>query len=227
MEPKHLVRVGYDALSFLYRQDDDTPINQTQWANQLVNILSTKPARVLDLGCGCGVPVARTLACAGHHVVGVDISAVQVARAKELVPEGQFFQADITELAAGACEAEVQSAVSSGERFDAVVALYVLIHLPLEEQAALMRQIGNWVKEGGHCMMTVGITAWTGEVQGWLGSSSDIRMWWSQAAVEEYRKWATDAGFEIVRDEQAPDLRTNQASEGHQFLLLRKLPSCH
>ncbi|MER7270664.1 class I SAM-dependent methyltransferase [Micromonospora carbonacea] len=47
-------------------------------------------AAVLDLGCGCGVPAARFLAAAGHRVTGVDISAVQVGRARRLVPTGTF-----------------------------------------------------------------------------------------------------------------------------------------
>jgi len=38
-------------------------------------------ARVLDLGCGNGVPVAKALAVGGHDVTGVDLSAVQVERA--------------------------------------------------------------------------------------------------------------------------------------------------
>ena len=217
MEPKEIVRTGYDTLSYSYRQDDDDSVDHTRWANWLVEILCpAKGARVLDLGCGCGVPVARTLACAGHHVVGVDISAVQVKRAKELVPGGQFFRADITELVTGSVEGEVQNAISVP--FDAVVAFYVLIHMPIEEQVALIQHLGNWVKAGGYCMMTVGLTAWTGEAKGWLGS--DTRMWWSQTSLDNYRKWAKDGGFEIIGDEHVPDV--HKESEGHQLLLLKK-----
>ncbi|KAF8555253.1 S-adenosyl-L-methionine-dependent methyltransferase [Imleria badia] len=221
MEPKDIVRTGYDALSYSYRQDDDTSASHAsaRWANLLVGILRPiKGARVLDLGCGCGIPVARTLAQAGHHVVGVDISAVQVKRAKELVAGGQFFRADITELVTGSVEEEVKNAIQSSVPFDAVVAFYVLIHMPVEEQRALIQHLGNWVKAGGYCMMTVGLTAWTGEAKGWLGS--DTRMWWSQTSLDNYRKWAKDGGFEISRDEHEPDVYED--SEGHQFLLLKK-----
>lgn len=217
MEPKDIVRTGYDALSYLYRQDDDTSICHIRWASLLVEILRpTKVARVLDLGCGCGIPVARTLVQAGHHVVGVDISAVQVKRAEELVVGGQFFRADITELVIGIVEGEVQNVIQSNVPFDAVVAFYVLIHMPVDEQVALIRHLGNWVKAGGYCMMTVGLTAWTGEEKGWLGS--DTRMWWSQTSLDNYRKWVKDGGFEIMKEEHVPEVD----SEGHQFLLLKK-----
>ncbi|MCX5096466.1 class I SAM-dependent methyltransferase [Streptomyces sp. NBC_00365] len=53
---------------------------------------------VLDLGCGSGVPVARALATAGHRVTGVDISEVQIRRAREFVPQAEFIRADATDL---------------------------------------------------------------------------------------------------------------------------------
>jgi 2-polyprenyl-3-methyl-5-hydroxy-6-metoxy-1,4-benzoquinol methylase len=40
----------------------------------------------------------------------------------------------------------VQNAISVP--FDVVVAFYVLIHMPIEEQAALIQHLGNWVKVG-------------------------------------------------------------------------------
>jgi len=41
---------------------------------------------VLDLGCGCGIPVAQELA-QHFQVTGVDLSEVQIARARQLVPQ--------------------------------------------------------------------------------------------------------------------------------------------
>jgi len=220
MEPKDIVRTGYDTLSYAYRQDDDCPVHHTRWAHPLLELLPTNGARVLELGCGCGVPVAQTLARAGHHLVGVDISAVQIKRAKGLVPGGQFFRADITELVGVSVGGGIQDVILNSVPFDAVVALYVLIHMPVEEQVALFRHLGNWIKAGGYCMMTVGVTAWTGEVNGWLGGDRDTWMWWSQSSLENYRKWAEDGGFEIIKDEHVPD--DDDESEGHQFLLLKK-----
>ncbi|KAH7927781.1 S-adenosyl-L-methionine-dependent methyltransferase [Leucogyrophana mollusca] len=227
MDPKETVRTGYDALSFLYRRDDHVAPHHEAWATQLLEILSESPARVLDLGCGCGIPVARDLALAGHTVLGVDISAVQIDRAKKLVPGGTFVQGDIAALAKGepiSESPETNALFSTNGQFDAVVALYVLIHLPVSEQTMLIRQIGEWLKEGGFCMVIVGISAQTFELGGWLGSDESVKMWWEQAGIEEYRKWAVEAGFEIVEDKRVKDLRAPEDFEGHQFLLLKKLP---
>src|SRR6185295_3397249 len=88
-----------------------------RWLGVLASLLP-KGARVLDLGCGAGVPVARELVARDCHVVGVDVSARQVQLARNNVPEAVFLQADMT---------SVQFAPAS---FDAVAALYSITHVP-------------------------------------------------------------------------------------------------
>ncbi|MDQ3710003.1 MAG: class I SAM-dependent methyltransferase, partial [Actinomycetota bacterium] len=88
MDPKEQVRRGYDAVSVRYRGDDDTDERYAEWVKLLRQRVSPG-ARVLDLGCGCGVPLTRLLSV-DHQVVGVDISPVQVSRARHLVPAASF-----------------------------------------------------------------------------------------------------------------------------------------
>ena len=131
-----LVRKGYNALSYRYRSDDADDGRYAPWLESLHNRLPAGAA-VLDLGCGCGVPVARSLAAAGHQVTGVDVSEVQVARARRLVPTAAFIRADATkiEFPAGS--------------FDAVVCLYAMIHMPLAAQPALIGRIARWLGRAG------------------------------------------------------------------------------
>ena len=55
-------------------------------------------ARVLDLGCGSGVPTAGMLAESGIEVVGVDVSTRMLALARRNVPTGRFVAMDVMEL---------------------------------------------------------------------------------------------------------------------------------
>lgn len=57
-----------------------------------------------------------------HHVVGVDISAVQVNRETQLVPEGRVSRTDIAEIVTDSVEGEVRNAILNSVPFDAVVA---------------------------------------------------------------------------------------------------------
>ncbi|SEE59457.1 class I SAM-dependent methyltransferase [Jiangella alba] len=189
-DPKEIVRRGYDALSHRYRADDADPETHRAWAAELVRRLPAG-ADVLDLGCGNGVPVARDLSAAGFAVTGVDLSEVQVARARALVPGATFRTADATavEFAAGS--------------FDAVVCLYALIHLPLAEQPPLLERIAGWLRPGGLFVATTGHDALTGSDDDWLGGGTT--MWWSQADAATYRDWLTAAGLAVERQEFVPE----------------------
>jgi SAM-dependent methyltransferase len=190
VDPKDVVRRGYDALSRTY---DDAYGAETKYGPWLAELTARLPpdAEVADVGCGSGVPVASTLAAAGHRVTGVDLSEVQVARARELVPNATFVHADATtvDFAAGS--------------LDAVVSLYALIHVPLDEQLPLLTRIAGWLRPGGLLVATMGHTAWTGTDENWLGGGTP--MWWSHADAKTNRRWLTEAGLEVTGEEFVPE----------------------
>jgi 2-polyprenyl-3-methyl-5-hydroxy-6-metoxy-1,4-benzoquinol methylase len=190
LDPREIVRRGYDALSYRYRADD---AGEGRYAAWLAALRDRVPAggSVLDLGCGAGIPVDRALAADGFAVIGVDVSDVQIARARRLVPAARFLRADATRV-------ELPAAA-----FDAVVCLYVLIHLPLEEQPALLGRIAGWLRPGGWLLATTGQRAWTGTEEGWLGGSAT--MWWSHADAATYREWIGQAGLEVTAQELVPE----------------------
>jgi 2-polyprenyl-3-methyl-5-hydroxy-6-metoxy-1,4-benzoquinol methylase len=188
--PKDVVGRGYDALSYRYRGDADALEHYATWLAQLQERVPPGGA-VLDVGSGGGVPLARDLAAAGYAVTGVDLSAVQVERARRLVPTARFLHAD-----AG----EVSFPASS---FDAVVSLYALIHMPLDEQPRLLRRIGRWLRPGGWLLATTGHHAWTGSEDNWLGGEAP--MWWSQADAATYRAWIEQAGLSVVTEDLVPE----------------------
>jgi 2-polyprenyl-3-methyl-5-hydroxy-6-metoxy-1,4-benzoquinol methylase len=198
------VRVAYNEVSSLYRGDDDSPAHHVAWATQLHQRLDASSS-VLDLGCGCGVPIARDLVRYGHNVTGVDISDVQVQRAKHLVPTAQFICADATEVS-------FQSAT-----FDAVVCLYALIHMPLDAQPELISKCAEWLRPGGWLLATTGQSAWTGSEANWLGSTAT--MWWSQSDAVTYRCWLAEADFEILDEEYVPE-----GDGGHALFWARRSP---
>jgi SAM-dependent methyltransferase len=201
-DPRAIVRRGYDALSYRYRADDAGPGQYGAWLDALRE--RTPPGgAVLDLGSGCGVPVARDLAGHGFAVTGVDVSEVQVRRARRLVPQGRFLRADATRVRFPAAA------------FDVVVCLYTLIHLPLDEQPPLLHRIATWLRPGGWLLVTGGDRAWTGTEDGWLGGT--VPMWWSHADATTYRSWIEEAGLEVVAQEHVPE-----GDGGHALFCARR-----
>src|SRR2546426_1369908 len=174
-DPKRLVRDSYDRISHAYR-GDSLPRDRGyfRWLDLLTPHLK-KGDSVLDLGCGCGIPVAQELAtfC---NVTGVDISSVQVARARTLVPTATFQCQDMT---------TVQFDVGT---FAAIVSLFAIIHIPLAEQRPLLDRISSWLQPGGYLLASVGNRAWTGYKEDWHGAP----MYWSHADEATYMTWLNE-----------------------------------
>jgi len=183
-----LVREAYDRASYASRSDDgDDPLERA-WAAQVDGLLADR-SDVLDLGCGCGVPVARLLA-QRHAVTGVDISPVQIARARRLVPAARFVCADMTSF-----DGEPGS-------FDAVIAVSSLIHVPLDEQRPLYARIAGWLRPGGVLLATVGAGRYRGVEEGWLDVEG-ADLFFDHADADTHVEMLRAAGFAIERVEHA------------------------
>jgi SAM-dependent methyltransferase len=146
------------------------------------------------------VPVVRRLA-QRYAVSGVDFSPVQIERARRLVPKATFVCADMTTLR------------FPNESFAAITCFFALIHLPLDEQPTLLRNVAQWLRPGGLFAATVGHTTWTGRTKDWLGVPGGD-MWWSHADAETYKRWLADAGLRLELETFVPE-----GAGGHTFVL--------
>jgi SAM-dependent methyltransferase len=203
---RNLVRRGYDAISLAYRSDagDAAPTSAEDvgryhgWVADLAGLLQPG-ARVLDLGCGAGIPATRELITHGLQVVGVDFSAVQLRRARRLVPAARLLQADMAAL----------HLVPAS--LDAVVSFYALIHVPLTDQRALFPRMREWLRPGGYLMAIVGAQPWTG-TEPYLGAP----MFWDHAGTGDYLRWLTAARITPVWHRFIPE-----GDSGHTLILAR------
>ena len=177
-DTKRLVASGYDQIVDIYlRQFGHSAVRERKF-NELVHGLR-EHARVLDLGCGAGLPVARDLIARGFDVTGVDGSARQIEQAWRNVPEAKFIQADMVTVEFPACA------------FEAILAFYSITHVPREEHAALLKNISRWLTSGGRFIGSFGATAldnWTGE---WLGAT----MFFSHHDADTTKQLVRDAGL--------------------------------
>jgi SAM-dependent methyltransferase len=202
MDPRDIVRSGYDAVSTAYRPDNAPEDGYAVWLDDLAARLPDG-ADVLDLGCGCGIPAARWLCRQGFRVTGVDLSPVQIARARQLVPTATFVCMDMTEF-----DMPVASV-------DAIVFLYAIIHVPVDEQRPLIHAMRRWLRPGGWLLIIVGSDAWTGTEDDWCDVRG-ARMYWSHASTATYLRWMESAGFDIGWRRFVPE-----GDGGHVLLLAR------
>ncbi len=200
---KRLVAEGYNTCAAAYEQARRETVHpEIKWLkNQLPN-----RAHVLDIGCGSGLPVARELA-KRFHVTGVDISAEQIRRARENVRHAEFFHSDIMALDFPAAS------------FDAVVALYVIFHIPRGEHERLFRNIRRWLKPGGYLLATL---AGKPEEAYTEPDFFGAPMYWSNYGIAEYRVMLAESGFEILStDEIGHGYHLDSPEETHPLVICK------
>ena len=188
MDSKRVVAHGYDIVGEWYakhaaenRRDD-----RDRYTSLLIESLPSG-ATLLDLGCGAGLPTTQLLA--QHFVVtGVDISAQQIARAREEhIPNARFLQADITKL---------HLAPAS---FDAVAAFFSIIHVPRHQHPRLLRKIATWLRPGGLFVASLGAQSVAeGVEEDWHGAP----MYWSHFDSATNKRLVEDAGLAVVGSEE-------------------------
>ncbi|QCC51149.1 class I SAM-dependent methyltransferase [Halapricum salinum] len=181
MVDKRTVRDGYDALVDDYaaqRTDDSDDVEA------LASFLDDLPdgSRLLDAGCGQGIPVLASLD--GVSGVGLDISHGQLARASENAPAAALAQGDMTRLP------------FADDAFDAVTALWSVIHVPEGDHRTVFEEFARVLRPGGRLLLVEGTDEWRGTNPDWLGGGAAME--WHIAGPEATREQLRAVGFEIL-----------------------------
>lgn len=186
--PSQLAKVGYDthAQAYLNWTTSQPSSSRMHYLQQVLDRLSrdratiyngtspsseatsqpSKPQRsgkILDLGCGAGVPVTLALARSEvvQRVIATDISQTQLDLLREKLRQ-EDGDAD------GDCDGSVLRKVEvvksdmldlSFERgsFIAVVAFFSLIHLARGDQKIMIQRIWEWLDVGGYLCANFGV----------------------------------------------------------------------
>jgi len=196
---EEIVEKGYDEVAerYLESKDETTLI----FAKELEKHL--KPgAKILDAGCGPGIPIAKYLS-EKFEVYGIDISEKQIELAKKLVPKAKFKKADL--VAPG----------FENETFDGIICLYALIHVDRKKHLEILKEFYNLLKSPGYLMICMGLEDFEGEEE-YLGT----KMFWSQYDQKTNIELLKKVGFEIIwkKDWANP----KDSNDRHLFLLCRK-----
>jgi SAM-dependent methyltransferase len=187
-EPDHLrvVSDGYDRLGGRYYAwtTANDPRYRLDYLNLLQNELGSC-SRVLELGCGPGLPVAKALA-EQHFFVGVDLSEGQLHLARRNAPGARLLRADI---------GTIDFAPAS---FDAIVAFYSVIHLPRDEHPRLIGHIVKWLRPGGFFVGNFGAHDNAGAYEDWIDG---VPMYWSSFSADRTIELLREAGLRLVKHE--------------------------
>jgi SAM-dependent methyltransferase len=199
VDPKAQVRESYNRIAGAYLSSRCPDGPDVALLNDLVVRLPAR-ARVLDAGCGAGVPIARQLA-ARANVVGVDFAEVHLDLARHHVPTGRWVCADLAALP------------FADASFDAICSYYAVIHVPREEHARVLDGSARVLRPGGSALLCLGAAALTA----WREDYHDAPMYWSHHDAATNLSLVKAAGFDLVWHRWISD-----GPRGHLFVLAQR-----
>jgi 2-polyprenyl-3-methyl-5-hydroxy-6-metoxy-1,4-benzoquinol methylase len=183
---RKIVKEGYEQGDYAghFRVSSDPNEMEKKYLDRLAALLP-KAAKILDLGCGIGVPFDRYLVEKGFRVTGIDFAANHIKAAKKNVPKATFIEGDFSKTDFG------------GEHFHAIIAFYSIFHIPREEQQDLFKRMNELLEDGGLILVTLGTSGGDGVEENWVGS----KMAWSNYDPATYKAMIAQAGFEVTESE--------------------------
>lgn len=203
-----VVRAGYEAVAATHLDWSSRIEGDPQgWLVDDFSARLPDGAKVLDLGCGAGVPSTRRLA-ERFEVVGVDVSRAQLDLARTHVPQATFIEGDLAALTLPA------------ESFEGVTALYSIPHVPREGHAGLFREVVSWLRPGGLLLASLGAgdsPDWTGQ---WLGAE----MFFSSFDAATNRELLREAGFALLYDDVI-SMREPEGTANFLWVIAQKRPT--
>lgn len=211
---KENIRKAYDNVAVRYAEWTKSSYpTRVQYLQKLLACLPPAPVEksVLELGCGSGQPCTAILASdPAMKVTANDISPVQLALAKEHLPSANvaLIEGDMMELSFG------------DHSFDAVIAMYSILHLPKEEQVTLLKRIYKWLKPGALFLgsFAAGLKEEDLFDKHWL-DGTDGEMFWSGWGEERTCEIVSLIGYELILREVVAEIE-EEKGEGREIPFL-------
>jgi SAM-dependent methyltransferase len=190
----------YDLIADWYQTDRSPTIGVAE----ALAVAATLAAgsRILDVGCGNGVPITEALVNAGHRVVGLDSSGGMVAQFRLNLPGTPVVRGDVR-----------RCPFASGG-FDAAISWGMMFHLPRNDQAAAFASISRVLKPGAPFLFTAAEIDGADDA-GITGTMNGVTF--RYYAVPRYGALLDEHGFVLADVHDDPGVST--------YFLARKSPS--
>ncbi|OAF07050.1 methyltransferase [Bradyrhizobium centrolobii] len=153
--------------------------NDKKWHDRFVALLHNG-ARVLDLGCGGGMPVACNVVAHGMWVTGVDSSPSLIALCRERLPDQEWIVADMRGL-------------RLPRVFEGILAWDSYFHLDPVDQRSMFEVFAAHARQGTILMFNTGPTF--GEA---VGSYRGDPLYHSSLDPSEYRQLLARYDLELI-----------------------------
>ena len=141
-------------------------------------------SKILDLGCGHGIPVAKLISAQGHRIVGVDRSEKLLTFARNAMPEHEWILSDL-------------ESVDVNSSYDGIIIWDSLFHLPRTEHLTLLRKASAALKPNGVLILSSGgserdIPAFTDQMFGQT-------FFYDSFPINQLLQHCLDSGMKVIK----------------------------
>lgn len=170
----------YERHAEAFQQKRSIDLFEQPWLDRFLNLLPAS-GRILDIGCGNGMPIADYFIRLGFQVMGVDSSTPMIERCRQRFPQQRWAVADMRALALT-------------DRFDGVIAWDSFFHLAREDQRKMFAVFRQHANPGAALMFTSGPD--DGEA---IGAFEGEALYHASLSAAEYRQLLLAQGFSVVK----------------------------
>jgi cyclopropane fatty-acyl-phospholipid synthase-like methyltransferase len=170
----------YEKHAGAWAQLRSTSLYERPWLDRFLQ-LAPANGRILDIGCGNGVPIAQYFIVQGREVTGVDSSAAMIEACRQRFPQQRWSLADMRALALQ-------------EKFAGLLAWDSFFHLARENQRSMFPIFSRHAQPGAALMFTSGTSDGVA-----LGRFEGEPLFHASLAQEEYRQLLQENGFNIIK----------------------------
>lgn len=150
------------------------------WLDRFVERLPEK-ARILDVGCGAGEPIAQYLIEQGFDVTGIDFSNTMLDIIRTRYPNNKWHYMDMRHL-------------NLPDKFDGIIAWHSFFHLTHDDQKITLQKFAEHLTPNGVLMLTVGYDE--GEAIGHVGGEE---VYHASFNYENYEALLKDLGIKVAQ----------------------------
>lgn len=177
---KDKVYLVYDEITDWFDHHRNKALSMEKFYLELLQTHIPAKAKILDVGCGTGEPIAKFLIEQGYQVTGVDASEKMIALCRQRFPEATWLLADMRTL-------------NLQEKFHAVIAWHSFFHLPHDDQRNTLKLLASLVEKNGLLIFTSGEEH--GEV--W-GENGGYDLYHASLSSDEYAEILSSCHFKVL-----------------------------
>jgi len=187
---------GYEKIASEYiSARSEFPIGTSlvrEWAKSL-----SPHSKILDIGCGNGIPVTQAAIDSGHSLFAIDASQSMIQAFTDHFPH-----------ATAKCE-PVEHSDFFEEKFDGVIAIGIIFLLEKLEQIAMIRRVGEILRPSGQFLFSAPIEA--GKWQDAMTGSECLSL-----GKDKYAYELSSAGMQILEtySDEGSNNHYNSAKNG-------------